>query len=169
MPKKKKAIYAGSFDPITNGHLWVIKKAAHLFDELSVAIGHNPDKNYLFNLEERKTMLEAAVGDLENTKVAVIDNKYLAKYASQQGIPYLIRGIRSTGDYEYEKSMGQINYDLAPEIETIYFIPPAKISQISSSMVKGLVGPEEWEKSITKYVPRSVVTALKRKQKSLLK
>ena len=159
--KMKRAIYAGSFDPVTNGHLWVIDKAAELYDELIVAIGHNPDKNYMFSVDQREEMLRETVSHLKNAKVEIIDNKYLAKFASQKSIPYLIRGIRSTQDYEYEKSMGQINFDLAPEVETIYFIPPAKISQISSSMVKGLIGPEEWEKSITKYVPKSVLKSLK--------
>ena len=166
MKRKRRAIYAGSFDPITNGHVWVIEKAAHLFDQLIIAIGVNPEKNYLFDAEERRTMIEKSVAEIPNIRVEVIDHIYLAKYASQHEIPFLIRGIRSTQDYEYERGMGQINLDLAPDVATIYLMPPLNLAQVSSSMVKTLVGPDDWEKSVKRYVPAPVLSALRKKWKS---
>ena len=163
MKKQKIAIYAGSFDPVTNGHLWVIQRAARLFDNVIVAIGDNPSKEYLFTIEERQEILENALEDLAQVSVQVLGNKYLAKYASEERISYLVRGIRSAQDFEYEKSMAHINLNLAPDVETIYLIPPLAISQISSSMVKGLVGPEGWEDGVKKYVPKGVAKLLKKK------
>lgn len=162
--EKRRAIYAGSFDPVTNGHLWVIEKGARLFDELVIAIGENPSKNYMFSVEERVAMLSETLTEYENVNLRVIGNKYLVKYAAEQKISYLLRGIRSVQDFEYEKSMAQINHDLVADIETVYLLPPASISQISSSMVKGLVGPDEWEESLKKYVPQAVLGRLRANQ-----
>lgn len=164
MPEVRKAIYAGSFDPVTNGHLWVISKAARLFDELIVAIGDNPAKDYLFSTEERLQMLRSSLTPYKNITVTDIGNKFLGSYAQEHGIEYLIRGIRSHQDYEYERSMGHINLDLAPDVSTLYFLPPASVSEISSSLVKSLVGPEGWKDKVKKYVPAGVVEHLARKQ-----
>ena len=163
MPSTKRAIYAGSFDPITNGHLWVIEKSAQLFDELVVAVGENPAKNYWFGKDERLEMLEKAVSSLKNVSTMLIGNKFLATYAQEQGITHLIRGIRSHQDYEYERSMGQINKDLAPKVETIYLLPPSSVADISSSLVRSLVGPEGWKDKVKKYVPPGVLTYLEKK------
>lgn len=163
MKKQKCAIYAGSFDPVTNGHLWVIKQSCRLFDQVIVAIGDNPNKSYLFSAEERLEMLESLSEEFPNVSFEILGNKYLARYAQEKNIPFLIRGIRSNQDFEYEKGMAHINNNIAPEIETIYLIPPLTITQISSSMVKGLVGPEGWEDSVKKYVPRGVMKLLKKK------
>lgn len=163
MKKNKVAVYAGSFDPVTNGHVWVIGRAAELFDKLIVAIGENPSKNYLFSVAERKEMLENALEEYKNVHVEIVGNKYLAKYASENGVAYLVRGVRTAEDFEYERTMAHINLNLAPDVQTMYLIPPFNISQISSSMVKSLVGPESWEDSIKKYVPRGVVKLLKKR------
>jgi pantetheine-phosphate adenylyltransferase len=163
--KSKRAIYAGSFDPLTLGHLWVIKQAAQLFDELTVAIGENPNKQYLFSVKLRKKHVEEALANLKigkNISIAIIDNKFLVKYAEEMKIPYLVRGIRGPNDFNYELVMNQVNREMAPQIETIYLVPPAELSQISSSMVKGLVGPEGWEKAIQKYIPKNVLPDLKK-------
>ncbi len=160
----KKAIYAGSFDPMTNGHLWVIKKASKLFDELTVAIGSNPDKKYMFSADDRLRLLQETTKEsgLDNIKIEFIENKFLANYALEKKVNYLIRGIRSPQDYQYEKVMSYINHQLAPKVETIFLIPPAKIAQISSSIVKGMVGPEGWENLIKNYVPSNVFELLKK-------
>ncbi len=163
--KSKRAIYAGSFDPLTLGHLWVIRQAAQLFDELTVAIGENPGKKYLFSVDQRKQHLEDALKELKigaNITIQVIHNKFLVKYAEEAQIPYLVRGIRGPNDFNYEHVMNQVNREMSPKIETIYLIPPAEFSQISSSMAKGLVGPEGWEKAILKYIPQNVLPDLKK-------
>ena len=163
--KSKRAIYAGSFDPLTLGHLWVIRQAAQLFDELTIAIGENPGKNYLFSVEQRKKHVEEAITDLKlgpHVSIQVIHNKFLVKYAEETKIPFLVRGIRGPNDFNYEHVMNQVNREMSPNIETIYLIPPSELSQISSSMVKGLVGPEGWEKAIQKYIPINVLADLKK-------
>ncbi|MBY0386396.1 pantetheine-phosphate adenylyltransferase [bacterium] len=163
--KSKRAIYAGSFDPLTLGHLWVIKQAAQLFDELTVAIGENPDKQYLFSVKQRKKHVEEALKELKlgsHISIEIIHNKFLVKYAEEAKIPYLVRGIRGPNDFNYELVMNQVNREMSPRIETIYLIPPAELSQISSGMVKGLVGPEGWEKAIQKYIPKNVLPDLKK-------
>ena len=147
------------------GHLWVIRQASVLFDELTVAIGENPDKKYLFSVQQRKKHVEDALKELkigENTSIAIIHNKFLVKYAEEMSIPYLVRGIRGPNDFNYEHVMNQVNRKMAPKVETIYLIPPAELSQVSSNMVKGLVGPEGWEEVVQKYIPKNVLSDLKK-------
>ena len=163
--KSKKAIYAGSFDPLTFGHLWVIQRAGFLFDELTVAIGENPGKKYMFTTKQRKKHIETALAGLKLTakvNIEVIDNKFLVKYAWENQIPYLVRGIRTPNDFDYEFVMNQVNREIAPKVETIYLIPPNELAQVSSSVAKSLVGPEGWEVAIQKYVPKHVLADLKK-------
>jgi len=152
----KKGIYAGSFDPPTNGHLWMIEQGAKLFDVLIVAIGTNPDKKYTFSLETRVEMLRDIIKPYRNTKVDTFENQFLVNYAKSAGASYILRGIRSENDYEYERVMRHLNSDLNPDILTVFLMPPREITEISSSFVKGLVGPEGWEKLVEKYVPEPV-------------
>jgi pantetheine-phosphate adenylyltransferase len=163
--RAKKAIYAGSFDPLTLGHIWIIRRAADLFDHLTIAIGENADKKYLFSLKKRKAHIEQTLKELKLTKkvrVVVITNKFLVKFAEENKVPYLIRGLRGSNDFEYEFVMNQVNREMVPEVDTIYLIPPRDLASISSSLVKGLVGPEGWEKAIKKYVPPHVISDLKK-------
>lgn len=151
---------------MTRGHLWVITQAAELFDHLTVAIGENPDKNYLFTVKQRKKHIEEALKGsptLNKITLEIIHNKFLVKYAEEKKIPYLVRGIRGPNDFNYEFVMNQVNREMAPRMETIYLIPPNELAQVSSSMVKGLVGPDGWEKAIAKYVPTNVIKDLKKK------
>jgi pantetheine-phosphate adenylyltransferase len=156
----KKAVYAGSFDPITIGHTYIIDKASQLFDEVIVSIGINPDKKYMFGLDERKEMLEDISKNYNNVKIDTFENKYLINYAREINANYIIRGIRSQIDFEYEKQMKNINNDICNDIETIFLIPPRDLSDISSSFVKGLIGPESWEYLISTYVPKIVYEKL---------
>ena len=156
----KKAIYAASFDPVTNGHLWMIEQDARLFEELVVAIGTNPEKRYTFSTPERLAFLRAATAPYRNVTVAAFDNQFLVKYARAIQVSYMIRGIRTEGDYEFERRMRYLNSDLDPDITTIFFIPPREIAEISSSTIKGLVGPEGWEAVVARYVPAVVYHAL---------
>lgn len=154
--KMRRAVYAGSFDPPTNGHLWMIREAQMLFDELVVAIGVNPDKRCTYTLEERKDMLKAITAGMHNVHIASFENQYLVNYADSIGADYIVRGIRSASDYEYERSMRYINSDLQPEISTVFLLPPREFAEVSSTMVKGMVGPKNWQAMIKRYLPEPV-------------
>ena len=156
------AVYAGSFDPPTNGHLWMIKQGLQLFDQLHVAIGSNPSKSYTFSVAKRIELLREALPSCERLTISHFDNRYLVDYANEVGAGYILRGIRSPGDYEYERIMRHINADMAPEIQTTFLMPPRDIAELSSSMVKGLIGPDGWEKTVRRYVPPSVFEALEK-------
>lgn len=158
-----KGVYGGSFDPITVGHLWMIEQGARLFDELIVAIGINPDKKYTFSLEDRLDMLRDSTRSLRNLNIDTFENKYLVQYASSIGAKFILRGIRSEADYEYERAMRHVNSDLNSDVTTIFLMPPREIAEVSSSLVKGLVGPSGWEKVVRKYVPEPVYKRFLRK------
>lgn len=158
--KGKVGVYAGSFDPLTIGHLWMIEQGAMLFEKLVVAIGINPDKRYKFSLEERLMMLRQSTKRISNVEITSFSDQFLIKYAQTVGANFILRGIRSESDYEYERGMRNINGDLSPNITTIFLMPPRDIAEISSSMVKGLVGPQGWEKIVRDYVPKPVYTCL---------
>lgn len=152
----RRAVYAGSFDPPTNGHLWMISRAQAMFDELIIAIGVNPEKRSTYTVEERREMLEAITSGFPNVKVTVFGNRFLVDYADSIGARFVIRGIRTASDYEYERSMRYINSDLQPDITTVILMPPREFAEVSSTMVKGLVGPEGWRDMVRRYLPEPV-------------
>lgn len=155
------AVYAGSFDPITNGHLWVIKKGAEVFNTLIVAIGENPDKHCLFSLEERIAMLKESTKNLLNIKIDSFLKLFLVNYAESVGAKFILRGLRDEGDYKSERGWRNLNGDFNPEITTFFVMPPRELAEISSSMVKGLIGFEGWEEKVKKYVPEAVFIKMK--------
>ena len=152
----RRAVYAGSFDPPTLGHLWMIQEAQSLFDELIVAIGTNPEKRNTYTIEERRAMLDAITHPFPNVRISVFENRFLVDYAREANANFIVRGIRSSADYEYERSMRYINSDIAPEISTVFLMPPREIAEVSSTMVKGLVGPQGWRDMIGRYLPDPV-------------
>src|SRR5688572_7174809 len=156
MKVKRTGVYAGSFDPITTGHLWMIEQGSKLFDRLVVTVGVNPDKKSTFTLEERLSMLRESVASISNVSVTTFSHRYLIHYAQSIHTSYILRGIRSVSDYEFERTMRHINDDLDSKISTVFLMPPRDIAEISSSMVKGLIGPAGWKKVVRKYVPPSV-------------
>ncbi len=158
----RTAVYAGSFDPLTNGHLWMIEKGLEMFDHLYVAIGSNPAKSYTFSVQDRIEMLQDSIPSCDRLTISEFKNLYLVKYARSVEAQYILRGIRSPGDYEYERVMRHINADMAPSITTTFLMPPRDIAELSSSMVKSLIGPEGWEDSVKRYVPSAVFTALQK-------
>ena len=163
MPSKRPqrlGVYAGSFDPLTIGHLWMIKQGVLLFDRLVVAIGTNLEKTYTFSLEERMDMLRESLRSFRNVSVTSFSNRYLINFAQALGATHVLRGIRSESDYEYERTMRYINGDLGGDICTVFLMPPRDIAEVSSSMVKGLVGPQGWEEVVRKYVPEPVYCRL---------
>ncbi len=158
MGKKKgrKAVYIGSFDPVTNGHLWVIEQGSKMFDELVVGIGTNPDKEYTFTLDERVELLEETTKDVSNVSVDTFEHKLAVTYAQEIGAEYILRGIRKESDYEYEREMRYVNSDVNSEILTIFIMPPREMAEVSSSLVTGLIGFEDWEEIVERYVPEPV-------------
>lgn len=156
----RTAVYAGSFDPPTNGHLWMIERGLELFDTLIVAIGENPSKDYTFSVEERLRLLRESIPPCDRLKIMHFDNRYLVDFAKTMDADYILRGIRSSNDYEYERIMRHINSDMAPNIDTLFLMPPRGIAELSSNMVKSLSGPVGWEENVSRYVPLPVLKAL---------
>ena len=153
---QKSGVYAGSFDPLTIGHLWMIEQGVRLFDRLTVAVGVNPDKKYTFPLEARLVMLREVTKQFPNVSVTSFSNRYLIHYAQLLRATHILRGIRTESDYEFERTMRNINGDLDAGICTVFLMPPRGIAEVSSSMVKGLIGPVGWQKIVRKYVPDAV-------------
>lgn len=167
--KNKNGVYAGTFDILTNGHWWMIEQGVMLFDHLHVAIGMNPTKkNNYFSAEERLECLESALqvfGLLNKAvSVGVYSNSYLVDYARSVNANYLLRGLRSEADFDYERVMRNVNGDLDKGINTVFLMPPREIAEVSSSLVKGLIGPAGWENVIVKYVPTAVFTRIMKKE-----
>lgn len=129
------AIYPGTFDPVTNGHLDLIERASKLFDRLIVALLRNPDKDALFSLSERTEMLRESVRHLKNVSVESFDG-LLVEYARRKGARVILRGIRAVSDYEYELQMAMMNRQLQPELETVFMLPAGAYSYLSSRLVK---------------------------------
>jgi pantetheine-phosphate adenylyltransferase len=155
------AVYAGSFDPLTNGHVWMIEEAAKLFDTLIVAIGVNPSKQPKYSLKERlNAIYDATTGIKTRTNEGIFvdsfTNRYLVDYAQAMNAPYVVRGIRSTDDFKSEQRMRNVNADMKPGMHSVFFIPPRELVEVSSSFVKDLIGPEGWELQVRKYVPDAV-------------
>ncbi|HHY86146.1 MAG TPA: pantetheine-phosphate adenylyltransferase [Verrucomicrobia bacterium] len=161
-PRKQQrlGVYAGSFDPPTIGHLWMIEQGVRLFDRLIVAVGVNPDKKYTFPLETRLEMLRASTNKFRSVTVASFSNLYLIHYAQSVGATHILRGIRSESDYEFERTMRNINGDLDERICTVFLMPPRDIAEVSSSMVRGLIGPAGWKRIVRPYVSDAVYRKL---------
>jgi pantetheine-phosphate adenylyltransferase len=153
------AIYPGSFDPVTNGHLDLIERGAKIFDRLSVAVLHNQDKRPLFTVEERVEMLREVTRRWANVDVDVFDG-LLVEYAERRGAQVLLRGIRAISDYEYELQMALMNRKLKPGIETVFMMPAEAYSYLSSRLVKEVfnLGGD-----ISKLVPSLVIERLRSK------
>ena len=129
------ALYPGTFDPPTNGHIDLIQRGAKIFDHLTVAVLMNPVKDPLFTVEERVEMLKEATNGIGNVSVATFDGM-MVDFARQQGASAVLRGIRAISDYEHEFQMALMNRRLAPEIETVFLQPAGRYSFVSSRMVK---------------------------------
>jgi pantetheine-phosphate adenylyltransferase len=157
--KKVIAIYPGSFDPPTNGHLDLIERGSKIFDELIVAILRNPDKNPVFSLEERCEMLQSLTTQFRNVKVETFDGLTVA-YAAKVKARAVLRGIRAISDYEYELQMALMNRKLRPDLETVFMIPAGKYSYLSSRLVREIA---HLGGSIKGLVPEMVERRLKGK------
>ncbi|MFM9025131.1 MAG: pantetheine-phosphate adenylyltransferase [Planctomycetaceae bacterium] len=157
----RTAVYTGSFDPITLGHLDVIERAARIFDGIVVGVGINPDKQPLFSLEERVELVEATVGRLPNVRVERFSGLSVAFVRAQQA-HVLLRGVRSLTDIEAEFTMTLANRKLDPAVETVFLMADAAYSHISSSLLKQIT-PLADDEALSRFVPPPVVQALRRK------
>jgi pantetheine-phosphate adenylyltransferase len=162
----KIGIVAGSFDPITNGHTWLIGQSAHLMHKLYVVIGVNPSKKSLFTPEERKELVVATLSaqlpheDFAKIRIRFLEKELLINFAMEKKAHYIFRGIRTTEDFNYEAQMQLVNRKLSPEVETLFMIPPRELTEVSSSTVKGLMGFNGWEEATRGYVSAPVLQAL---------
>lgn len=155
----RRAIYPGSFDPVTNGHLDVIGRAGKLFDEIIVAVANNDEKRPLFSLEERLALLRQALDKIDNVRVAQFDG-LLVEFATAEKASAVIRGLRAVSDFEFEFQMALMNRKLEPNVETIFLMPKEEYTYLSSRLVKEIA---RLGGDVSGFVPRPVAEALAKK------
>ncbi len=159
MKNGKIAVYPGTFDPVTYGHIDLIKRASKIFDEVIVAVAHNKSKGALFSVAERVSMLKDAARDMENVRVDAFDG-LVVDYVKRSGSRVMVRGLRMLSDFEYEFQMALTNRKLADDIETIFMMPHQDYSYISSKLIKeaAALGAD-----VSNFLPEKTVMALKKK------
>lgn len=153
----KKAVYPGTFDPVTNGHIDIIKRGCDIFDEVIVAVARSEGKNPHFSLEKRICMTKKAIGNMKNVSVIGFDN-LLVDFAKKNSIHFTIRGLRAVSDFEYELQMGYANASLWDKIETIYLMPHLKNAFISSSIIRSIL---KYDGDVSHLVPTAILPYLK--------
>jgi pantetheine-phosphate adenylyltransferase len=154
----KIAVYPGSFDPVTNGHVDIVERAAKIFDLVYVAIIANPEKTPYFDIDERKDMLRSAVRHIKKVKVDSF-NGLLVDYAASKNACAIVRGLRAVSDFDYEFQMALTNLRMCPEIETIFIMTDYKYSYLSSSLVKQIASLGG---NVSGLVPKTVLKKLKK-------
>jgi pantetheine-phosphate adenylyltransferase len=152
----KRALYAGSFDPVTNGHLDVLGRAAHVFDEVVIAVACNSEKRGLFTPDERVELLRDAVAVFPNVRVMQFTG-LLVEFARREDACAIIRGLRAVSDFEFEFQMALMNRRLAPSLETMFLMPKEEYSYVSSRLVKEVASLGG---DVTAFVPPGVARAL---------
>ena len=153
------AVYPGSFDPVTNGHLDIIKRSSRVFDKVIVGVLNNAGKHPLFTIEERMEMLREVTADLDNIEIDSFDG-LLVDFAKMKNASVIVKGLRTVMDFEYEFQMALLNKALNPEYETMFMMTDSKYSYISSSMVKELAG---FHGDLTGLVPAMIIHKIKQK------
>jgi pantetheine-phosphate adenylyltransferase len=159
---KRTALYPGTFDPITNGHIDIIQRACELFDEIVVCIAINPLKEPLFTVEERLKLLKESLKNFNNVKINSF-NGLVVDYANSIGAVAIIRGLRAVSDFEFEFQMALMNRKLADNITTVFLMPNEKYTYLNSSIIRNLA---EHGSNISEFVPPVVQKALKTKLKT---
>lgn len=159
----QKAIYPGTFDPVTYGHIDIIKRAQEIFSEVIVAVAHNPHKKPLFTVKERAAFLEKATADLTGISIADFDG-LVVDFARKQHSKVLIRGLRMVSDFEYEFQMALTNRKLAPDIETVFLMPHESYSYLSSKLLKEA---SNLGAGLSCFVPEFVEKALVKKLRNV--
>ena len=135
MPNPRTAVYAGSFDPVTNGHLDIVRRACGLFDRVVVAVGHNPSKRTTLSLESRMAVLRAVTADLPGVEVDTFSG-LLVDYCQKAGATAIVRGLRAVTDFEFEFKIGLANMDMAPQVQTVFLLTDPSWIFVSSSLVR---------------------------------
>ena len=136
--KQRIAVYPGSFDPVTNGHLDVLKRAVKIFDKVIIAVGDNPDKKALFSVEERMEMLEIVTKDIENVEIDSFSG-LMIDYAKKKGASAIIRGLRAVSDFEFEFQRALMNRNMNDDIETVFIMTAENYCYLNSGIVKEMV------------------------------
>lgn len=154
---KRVAVFAGSFDPLTNGHLDLIERASRLFDELIVLIAVNTSKQSLFTAQERLALVQEAVSQLEGVRVDQLADGLVADYCRQQGAQVMIRGVRNSSDYEYERGIALANQTQYEPLETLLLLARSEYSYLSSSLIKEIA---YFDGNISQMVPAHVAQAM---------
>ncbi len=154
--KKKIAVFPGSFDPITVGHVDLVNRAVELFDEIIVAIGHNSKKKYLYPLDKRKAFIDKIYKDEDRVSCATYEG-LTVNFCKERDAGYILRGIRSSADFEYEKTIAQLNKTLNPEVETIVLISSPQFSHISSTIVREILVNNG---NVTPFIPPEIINLL---------
>jgi pantetheine-phosphate adenylyltransferase len=157
----RHAVYAGSFDPVTLGHVDIVRRGARLFDRLTVGIGMNPDKQPLFSSEERIAMMEETCSDLPNVSVACFEG-LTVDFVRQQRAAVMLRGVRTVSDIELEFTMTLTNRALEPGIETVFLMASERYSHISSTLIKQIasMGRDASSTRLGEFVPEAVIEPL---------
>jgi pantetheine-phosphate adenylyltransferase len=163
---KRRAIYPGTFDPFTNGHLDVLERALNIFDEVTVVIAENSQKKSLFSIDERRAMISEIISQYPGVDVMVLESGLLADYARQLGATAIIRGVRQVKDFEYEFQMSLLNRHLYPEVTTVFLMPNVKYTYVASSIIRevAMLGGD-----VSKFVHPCVMEMLNRKRELLNK
>ncbi|TES94279.1 MAG: pantetheine-phosphate adenylyltransferase [Candidatus Cloacimonadota bacterium] len=154
-----KAVYPGTFDPITKGHIDVTSRARKLFSKIIILIAHHNEKDPLFSVEERKKMIKESVREMKNVEVDSYDG-LLVDYAKKKNIRVVIRGLRAISDFEYEFQMALMNRKISPEVETIFLVPHESYTYLSSSLIKEIISVGG---DVSHFVPKVVKKFLKKK------
>ncbi len=155
----RTAVYPGTFDPVTYGHLDVIKRASVIYDKVFVAVAHSPEKSTFFSVEERTEMLAEAVAEYDNVEVEDFDG-LVVDYAVAKGARIVVRGLRMISDFEYEFQMALTNRKLNPEIETVFMMPNESYSYLSSKLIKEVA---RLGADVSSFVPKNAEKKLKEK------
>ena len=150
---EKKAIYPGTFDPVTNGHIDIIKRACSIFDKIIIAVADNKDKKTMFDLEKRVEMMKKATKEFNKIEVKPF-NSLLVDFAKKEDTKIIIRGLRAVSDFEYELQMGYANKSLNNEIDTIYLMPNLNNAFISSSVVRSIL---KYNGDVSHLVPKDIL------------
>ncbi len=159
MKSMRVAIYPGSFDPVTLGHLDIIRRASVVFDRLIVAVMHNQNKKPMFSVDERMDFLKRTTGDLPNVEIASVGG-LLADYAKQEGACAVVKGLRAVSDFEYEFQMALANRKLNPELDTVFLMTSAEYMYLSSSVVKDIAVHGG---SVAGFVPAEIIDDIVRR------